>query len=222
MFERATFGEDANWDDVIELSLQRFAPGRAELWLPMLRRLLNHAFDVEITAGDHRFRLADVNWTKRIHEFEFDFPVAPFQTAMLESLSDLSTPLKLRYMESGAPTLEGIMNGKMDLFFEHEGKFYILDWKSNYLGGTLDFYSRERLKEVMDDEGYHLQYLIYTVAAKKYLELRIPDFDYETQFGGVIYLFLRGLRSGRDTGIFTDKPALSKIVTMEKLLGEEL
>jgi exodeoxyribonuclease V beta subunit len=217
MLERATFGEDANWDNVIESALQRFAPGREEHWLPMLRKLLGQVFDVEISVGGNRFRLADVNWNKRIHEFEFDFPVAPFHTDMLESLSDLSTPLKLRYSEIGAPALEGIMNGKMDLFFEHDGRYYILDWKSNYLGGTLDFYSRERLKEVMDEEGYHLQYLIYTVPAKKYLELRIPDFDYETQFGGVIYLFLRGMRQGRDAGIFTDKPEVGKIEMMEKL-----
>ena len=71
----------------------------------------------------------------------------------------------------------------------------------------------------MNESNYHLQYLIYTVAAKKYLESRLPSFDYKTQFGGVIYLFVRGMRNGTDAGIFTAKPSLSRISMLEGLLN---
>ena len=74
------------------------------------------------------------------------------------------------------------------------------------------------LAVAMNESNYHLQYLIYTLAAKKYLEGRLPSFDYETQFGGVIYLFVRGIRYGTDAGIFTCKPSLSKIAKLEDTL----
>ena len=114
------------------------------------------------------------------------------------------------------------MNGKMDLFFEHLGRYYVLDWKSNYLGAITEDYSSAALAIAMNESNYHLQYLIYTLAAKKYLESRLPAFDYETQFGGVIYLFVRGMRIGSDAGIFACKPALSKIVQLENMLMGKL
>jgi exodeoxyribonuclease V beta subunit len=98
------------------------------------------------------------------------------------------------------------MNGKIDLFFEREGKYYILDWKSNYLGNSLDFYNEDSLKAAMYENNYNLQYLIYTAALTKYLKLRKPDFDYNRDFGGVIYLFLRGVRTGAQTGVYYCKP----------------
>ncbi|HJT74980.1 MAG TPA: hypothetical protein VJ720_13195, partial [Chitinophaga sp.] len=70
----------------------------------------------------------------------------------------------------------------------------------------------------MNENNYHLQYYIYTLAAKKYLESRLTSFDYEKQFGGVIYCFVRGVRQGMDTGIFTCRPRLSKILQMENSL----
>jgi len=118
--------------------------------------------------------------------------------------------------------LEGLMNGKIDLFFECREKYFVLDWKSNFLGASLNAYSKEKLKDAMNENNYHLQYLIYTVAVKKYLESRLPDFDYKTDFGGVIYVFLRGVRSNADTGIFVCKPPLKTIEKLEKILGYEV
>lgn len=110
------------------------------------------------------------------------------------------------------------MNGKVDLFFEHQGKYYILDWKSNYLGNSVADYDAGSLAAAMNENNYHLQYFIYTVAVKKYLESRIPGFDYEKQFGGVIYCFVRGVRNVSGQGIFTTKPDLKKIRLLEALL----
>jgi len=111
------------------------------------------------------------------------------------------------------------MNGKIDLFFEHEGRYYILDWKSNYLGNNLADYSPQGIAQAMNAHNYHLQYLIYTVAVKKYLESRLGSFDYDSQFGGVIYLFVRGVRANSETGIFTHKPPFQKIQALERILA---
>lgn len=216
ILERVTFDNDANWDGVLEGALHRFAPSKQDAWKPMLQTMLEHVFSARIVVADRELSLSQVDWNRRIPEFGFDFPVSAFKSEELGNLSDPLIPIKLKY-GTGGVLHEGIMNGMIDLFFEHDGRFYILDWKSNYLGPTPDFYSRDRIKEAMDEEGYHLQYLIYCVAARKYLEQRMKGFDYEKQFGGVIYLFLRGLRPGLDTGIYTDKPSLTLMNALGKL-----
>jgi exodeoxyribonuclease V beta subunit len=114
------------------------------------------------------------------------------------------------------PDLEGLMNGLIDLLFLHEGKYYILDWKSNYLGDNLEDYRAEKLAAAMNDNNYHLQYLLYTIAAKKYLRSRLGEqFDIEEHFGGVIYLFVRGLRKNLSYGIFTTIPSAELIKKLE-------
>ena len=70
----------------------------------------------------------------------------------------------------------------------------------------------------MNDNNYHLQYLIYTVAVKKYLTSRSPAFDYDRDFGGVLYLFLRGMRKGMDNGVYYCKPGAEKIDKLEGVL----
>jgi exodeoxyribonuclease V beta subunit len=109
------------------------------------------------------------------------------------------------------------MHGFIDLFFEYSGRYYILDWKSNHLGNNLENYIEAGLSNSMKGNNYNLQYYIYTLAMKRYLEKKLPGFDYEKHFGGVIYLFLRGVRSDNTTGVFYAKPALHQIENLEKL-----
>ncbi|CAL1521267.1 exodeoxyribonuclease V subunit beta [Chitinophaga sp. MM2321] len=219
IFENINFSDNSKWEQVLEDAIRRFVPGQGELYLPKLLQLLEHVFHAGIHIDGNRFQLAAVGRNKRMAEFEFDFPVPVFQSAQLNSLSDdqLTVSIK-RFSEYSTQELEGIMNGKIDLFFEHDNRYYILDWKSNYLGSRVEDYAPAALAAAMNDNNYHLQYLIYTVAVKKYLESRISGFDYETQFGGVIYYFVRGVRNNGNYGIFTAKPTREKIAFMEALL----
>jgi exodeoxyribonuclease V beta subunit len=221
IFEKVHFSEEANWDKTLEEAVNNFAPVRRELYLPKLRQLLNHVLHTPLT-GENGFSLAEVSWNKRISELEFDFPVQLFRPEKIIEFSGEGRFLNVRrFMDYNTMELEGIMNGKIDLFFEYEGLYYVLDWKSNYLGNQPSDYSPQSLVTAMDEGNYHLQYLIYTLAVKKYLQTRISHFDYEKQFGGVIYLFVRGMRNGSPNGIFTVKPPLSLILQLEDLLCEE-
>lgn len=223
IFENIHFSDDSHWDKVLERAINRYLPGQQKPYLPLLRQLLDQVLNTTITIDGSTFQLASVSYEKRIPEFEFDFPVQLFQPDILNNLSETKASLSVkRFADLGHAELEGIMNGKMDLFFEHGGKYYILDWKSNYLGNTIEEYVPVSLAGAMNESNYHLQYLIYTVAAKKYLESRIPGFDYETQFGGVIYLFVRGIRKGNSTGIFTVKPSGDKIRELENVLVQKV
>ena len=78
--------------------------------------------------------------------------------------------------------------------FEHEGRFFILDWKSNHLGDTPTHYGQDAMAAAMRDQGYHLQYLLYLVALDRYLRHRLAGYDPEQHLGGAVYLFVRGVR----------------------------
>ena len=100
------------------------------------------------------------------------------------------------------------MKGYIDLVFRFDGRYYLLDWKSNYLGETVDMYDRVRLEAAMNREMYTLQYFLYMAALDKYLSVRLADYSYENHMGGVFYLFLRGMdnRSGSRLGVFHTVP----------------
>lgn len=83
------------------------------------------------------------------------------------------------------------MKGFVDLIFQHEGLYYILDWKSNWLGPTNEEYQPHFLENAMRQHDYFLQAGIYTKALKKYLAL-VDERPFEAIFGGVIYVFIRG------------------------------
>lgn len=220
LFEKVHFDNESKWEFWINEGIRRFVPGQQEVYLPMLQCMLQEVLHTEIRVGGHAFTLSSVAWNKRIPEFEFDFPVPLFIPDTINGFSDAGSSILVKGpQELAARELEGIMNGKIDLFFEQEGRYYVLDWKSNYLGPTPEHYSPPALAVAMNESNYHLQYLIYTLAVRKYLESRIPGFDYHTQFGGIIYLFVRGIRTGSANGIFTAKPPLEKIMALEKVIG---
>ncbi|MDH5360665.1 MAG: exodeoxyribonuclease V subunit beta, partial [Gammaproteobacteria bacterium] len=119
--------------------------------------------------------------------------------------------------------VSGIMRGFIDLTFEFEGRYYIADYKSNWLGFQLDDYRREHLARVIREHRYDLQYLIYTLALHRFLKANLADYDYERHFGGVYYLFLRGLSpaEGANSGVFYDRPELALIERLDAMMWEE-
>lgn len=212
LLENIHFADDSRWTTWIEEGIRRFAPSQRELYLPMLRQLLSEVLNARIQINETAFTLSTINRNRRINEFEFDFPVSLFHPSALNALDGTSIPVTVRDFPV---QLEGIMNGKMDMFFEHDGRYYILDWKTNHLGTDPTNYSINALTEAMRENNYHLQYLIYTLAVKKYLQSRIPGFDYQKQFGGVIYFFVRGVRAGSENGIYTIKPSVEIMKKVE-------
>ncbi len=119
--------------------------------------------------------------------------------------------------------MRGFMKGYIDMVFEYEGRYYLVDYKSNMLGIQQQNYHHSYLAPVMARDGYILQYHLYVVALHRYLSSRLPNYHYETHFGGVYYLFLRGmnLSSGADYGIYRDKPPVALINRLSAYFGGE-
>ncbi|WP_163546948.1 hypothetical protein, partial [Klebsiella pneumoniae] len=94
-----------------------------------------------------------------------------------------------------------------DLVFCWEGKYYVVDYKSNWLGESSEDYTQEAMSNAMRDHRYDLQYQLYTLALHRFLQQRLPDYDYQRHFGGICYLFLRGIDADYPgNGVYTYLP----------------
>jgi exodeoxyribonuclease V beta subunit len=107
--------------------------------------------------------------------------------------------------------ISGYLKGFIDFFFEHEGKYYIADWKTNYLGNEFSNYSKQAIETAMIEHKYKLQYMIYIIAIDKHLTNAIKNYTYEKDFGGVFYFFVRGMNSTGKYGIYFNKPSIDDI-----------
>ncbi|GFO61000.1 hypothetical protein GMST_33250 [Geomonas silvestris] len=175
--------------------------------------------------GKDGFALHAIGTERRLSELEFFFPLTRVTSERLREavtrLAGLTFPVDLAGLFgrlSFAP-LEGMLRGFMDLVIEHGGRYYILDWKSNHLGNHPGAYNMAGMRREMEESCYPLQYLLYTVALDNYLRLRVPGYRYEEHFGGIFYIFLRGV-DGTGNGIFADRPPRRLIEELsEALLG---
>ena len=117
--------------------------------------------------------------------------------------------------------VEGFLSGFIDLVGERDGRWYVVDYKSNWLGDGYYAYAPAGLRDAMRHNGYHLQYLLYLTALHRYLRLRLPDYDCERHLGGAFYLFLRGMTpENPGHGVFHDAPSPACIEAIDRCLGE--
>ncbi|ODC02983.1 exodeoxyribonuclease V subunit beta [Terasakiispira papahanaumokuakeensis] len=116
--------------------------------------------------------------------------------------------------------LNGMLKGFIDLVFEHEGRYYVADWKSNALGDDDQAYTPAAMQQAMLDKRYDLQAILYLVALHRQLHYRLPDYDYDQHIGGAVYVFLRGYRSEWG-GRFMWKPPRALIEALDALFRGE-
>ena len=125
----------------------------------------------------------------------------------------------------GSARWSGFLRGFIDLVFEHGGRYYLLDWKSNHLGGTAADYTEAPMAAAMRAHGYALQASLYTLALHRWLRRRLPGYDYERHFGGVFYVFVRGAGldapAAAQTGIHASRPSARLVATLDLLFGAD-
>lgn len=195
----------------------------AATWTPVVTDLVERVLATPLDDGG--VRLAAIAPDRRLVELEFYYPLANLRADALRQVLErhgyAAGPFREMIENLEFSPLRGYMKGFIDLVFEADGRFYLVDYKSNWLGAEPAAYRRSRLDEAMARESYVLQYLIYIVALHRYLRLRLPDYDYERHFGGVFYLFLRGMDPtlGSDCGVFRDRPSLALVEALDALMA---
>ena len=175
------------------------------------------------------FRLRDVPARKRFSEWEFGFSsaqAADRTPALAAILRDewKDDPGKKPFLAALADwdreIPKGFFVGFVDLLFEHGGFWYVVDWKSNRIGGRKESFSAEGVRAEMAREGYFFQYLLYAAALHRFLgETMGPVYSWEKHFGGVRYCFLRGIAAGGAGPVFADRPGERLLERLCEALG---
>ncbi|MEC8396373.1 MAG: PD-(D/E)XK nuclease family protein, partial [SAR324 cluster bacterium] len=180
--------------------------GFSEESLEEASSLVWHTLTRSIRVGESSsLKLAECE--KRIHEMKFYFPLPdsrmPFTLLGTEDSQSL-------WDGEGWRVKSGFLNGSIDLVFEWEGRVYLLDWKSN----LLENYSKQRLAEAVY-EHYLMQLQIYALATVRWLKLHDEE-AYKKRFGGILYVFLRGMK---DVDAFHfERPSWAKLKAYESEL----
>ena len=209
--------------DLIGSTLQHY--GFADEWQPVACQMVNQVLD---TALDKQatIKLRGVPNRQRLNELEFCFPLSSLSGKVLQQCLIAHNFAQHEVISQAIKQLdfkqiEGFLKGFVDLIFEVNGRFYLVDYKSNWLGDKREDYGLDAMTEAMAEHSYYLQYLLYTVALHRYLNSRLANYHYETHFGEVYYLFLRGMQPDCcDTGIYRDRPSLALIEALDLLFNE--
>lgn len=186
-------------------------------WSAVIRKMLNDASGAVIPG----LKLNEASPNDQLREMEFHFgSTAVPADQLFRIIRDDGNGVDNDYHNSDRAGA-GFMTGFIDLIVRQNGKFYILDYKSNYLGDSESDYEPSNLEREMQLAGYDLQAHIYMVALMKFLEKRLPDFSYEKDIGGAVYLFVRGVKKGAENGVWFKKPDVQVIRKLEEILSRK-
>ena len=151
-------------------------------------------------------------------EMEFWLPVHAADTRRIDALVKAHAFPGVKRPALAGTQLAGMLKGFIDLVFEHEGRYWVADYKSNWLGADAQAYTAEALQGALLAHRYDVQYLLYVFALHRLLATRLPDYDYDRHVGGAVYLFLRGADAATQ-GVFATRPPRALIEAMDVLFS---
>ncbi len=208
IFEDISFNSPKNLEEVITDNLNYY--GFEEVWKNTVQRWVEDTLALEL--GNPSISLSTLDDSDVLKEMEFYFPVHNLQVREMWEMIRQGKPNSSEIRQAS-----GFIKGFIDLIFRTGDRYYILDYKSNHLGDTPADYSSENLSRAIKDSGYDLQYHIYSLALHRFLANREKGYNYEEHFGGVVYLFLRGVDKDKPgSGVFFDKPDYELINQLDR------
>lgn len=194
--------------------------GLDEQWLEPLRTWFNNILQQPLPEMGC---LANVASADKLTEMQFYLKLGNlFNQQQFNQILSQYHPLYDQQHPVQIEEIQGVIRGFVDLVVRQNGKYYLIDYKSNFLGDGIEYYQPEKLVKAISSQRYDLQYLIYSLALHRYLKWRDPNYRYETDFGGVFYLFLRGMavQNNAQTGVYFTKPSVELIEKLDQLWGE--
>ena len=173
------------------------------------------------------FCLSDIPQRDRLMELEFCCSLDGFSTTGISNVLEEYTRAEfghINYPDNWEQIFPGgILNGFIDMVFRRDGKYYIVDWKTNRLGCRQEDYRPEKLGNAMVHSMYFVQYLLYMVALvrhlRRYCNGVFGEAEYEQMIGGVYYFFVRGMSpSAPECGVFRSRPPWKTVCELEEML----
>ncbi len=174
--------------------------------------LLQAVVTTALSEQDSSFCLKNLDTNKCLKEMPFYLAMQTMDASQINViLQDTAV-----YQSLDSKLMCGYLTGFIDLICEYEGRYYLMDYKTT----SLPDYHPEQLAQAMCTHNYGLQYWLYTVVLHRYLQQRLPDYDYESHFGGVRYLFVRGMRPEHAmSGVYQDRPDVVKVNALAALFA---
>ncbi len=199
--------------------------GFAAYWHDVLAGMVKRVLAADLGG----FSLSSVKTEDTLRELEFTLPVVRISPVILGRAfreaggPSLPPSLPERMETLGFQESRGFLRGFMDLVFLHGSRYYLVDWKSNHLGDAVEDYCPAAIEEVMAREHYTLQYHLYTLALHRYLKRRVPGYSFEGHFGGVFYVFVRGVDRDMNpsSGIYRRLPERGLVEHLDALVLEQ-
>jgi exodeoxyribonuclease V beta subunit len=193
-----------------------------DVWAEPLNKwvqaLLHTALPITITDPDQPTSIALKDLPVYKSEMEFWFETHHVDPERLDAAVTLHTLKGRPRPKLAAATLNGLLKGFMDLVFEYQGRYYVADYKSNWLGHHDDSYSQANMDEAIRGHRYDLQYSIYLFALHRLLKSRLSDYDYDKHVGGAIYLFMRGIKA-TSAGVHFERPPKALMEELDRLFN---
>ncbi|MDW8845651.1 exodeoxyribonuclease V subunit beta [Erwinia sp. MMLR14_017] len=216
LFEELDFTQpiDNEW-----LTEQLLGQGHDLAWLPVMKQWLERILHTPL--DDSGVSLSQLPTGKKQVELQFYLPVQRMLTAeALDRLIRRYDPLSAECPPLNFQQVQGMLKGFIDLVFVWQGKYYLLDYKSNWLGASAEDYTPQAMAQAMQSHRYDLQYQLYCLALHRYLRHRLADYNYQHHFGGVFYLFLRGVDgTASENGIYRTRPDAAFIAELDALFA---
>lgn len=177
-----------------------------------LDELLQAVVTTPLSYSDETFRLINLKESCCLKEMPFYLSMRTMDASYINQiLQDTSA-----FQPLNSKSLCGYLTGFVDLICEYQGRYYLMDYKTNDLAD----YSSQSLIDAMREHNYGLQYWLYSVVLHRYLHSRLPEYRFEKHFGGVCYLFVRGMQPGLAmSGVFRDRPELNRLQALAELFG---
>ncbi|EJL05392.1 exodeoxyribonuclease V, beta subunit [Pseudomonas fluorescens Q2-87] len=185
-------------------------------WIPTLSDWLQHLVKTPLHIGTDQAPVVFEQLTQFQIEMEFWFASHKVDVLKLDQLVCRFTHGGVARVAAEPVLLNGMFKGFIDLTFEHDGRYYVADYKSNWLGVDDLAYTAQAMEKSILDNRYDLQYVLYLLALHRQLKARLPDYDYDRHVGGALYLFLRGTRSASQ-GVYFTKPPRALIEQLDRL-----
>ena len=173
----------------------------------LIDELLTRIVLTPLSLEDPGFCLANLPAQQWIKEMPFFYAFNEINSGDINAILADSPDFK----PLSGRAMQGFLTGFIDLICSYQGKFYVMDYKTN----SLENYEQSTLTEAMRDHNYGLQYWLYSLVLHQYLQQRLPDYSYQQHFGGVRYLFVRGMQPEQPaSGVYSSLPDLA---TLERL-----
>jgi exodeoxyribonuclease V beta subunit len=187
-----------------------------EGWITALSDWLQHLLTSPLHIGGGQAPVVFEQLTHYRVEMEFWFASHKVDVLKLDELVRQYTHNGVARVAAEPVLLNGMFKGFIDLTFEHDGRYYVADYKSNWLGVDDAAYTEQAMEQSILDNRYDLQYVLYLLALHRQLKARLADYDYDRHVGGALYLFLRGTRAPSQ-GVYFARPPKELIERLDRL-----